>query len=177
VGGLANKRSRAENGIEQPDAEKKPRRKLSVRQRAAILLGEIARLRLRREQYGIELNLDKWLFVVCHTLARLKERNGGLDLYHLHDFQRHCALSFDDDDAVAMIHKVCDYRERHPHFRNLSSETVGKYLGLTAQERRECSITTMESIEETQAARRKRQKAEKRQRDRERKAKQRRKEG
>ena len=97
----------------QPNAAKKPRRKLSVRQQAAILLSEIARLRFRREQHGIELNLDKWLFVVCHTLAPLKERNGGLDLCHLHDFQRHHALSFDNDDAVAMIHKVCDYRERY----------------------------------------------------------------
>jgi hypothetical protein len=119
-----------------------------------------------RERSGIERDQNKWLFVLCHTLAPLKDRDGGLDLYHLHAFQRRCPLPFDDDDAVEMIHKVCNYRARHPNFRNLSSDTVGTLLDVTAKERDHCHITTMENIEETAAARRKRQKAEKRQRDR-----------
>jgi hypothetical protein len=157
----------AEYEAEKPQNKQKPKRTLSFRQRAAIRLCELIRLRCWRECHGTELKPDKWLFVICHTLAPLKERDGGLDLYHLHDFQERHSLSFDNDDAVATIHRVCDYREKHPSFRNLSSETVGKYLGLTAEERRACAITQIESIEETRDARRKRQKAEKRQHDRE----------
>jgi hypothetical protein len=48
-----------------PDAEKKPRRKLSVRQQAAIRLAELIRLQDLRDQCGIETDLNKWLFVVC----------------------------------------------------------------------------------------------------------------
>jgi hypothetical protein len=130
----------------------KPRRKFSVRQHAAILLNELRRLLVWRAQHGIAIDHDKWLFVVCHTLAPLKERNGGLDLHHLHDFKERCPhrpLSFDDDDAVAMIHKVCDYRAEHPDFRNLSSKTAGKLLAVTADERWRCRITQMKAIDDT----------------------------
>jgi hypothetical protein len=83
------------------------------------------------------------------TLAPLKERDGGLDLYHLHNFQRCCPVSFDDDDAVAMIHRICDYREQHPHFRNLNSKTAGKLLSVTADERWRCRITQMDAVDDT----------------------------
>jgi hypothetical protein len=134
---------------EKPKRDEKPKRKLSVRQHAAMRLGEIVRLRHWRKKYRTESDLNKWLFVVCHTLAPLKERKGGLDLYHLHDFLKHCPLSFDDDDAVKMIHKACEYRAEHPNFRNLSSETVGECLDVTSEERRGCRITQMAAVDET----------------------------
>jgi ProP effector len=151
---------------EKPKHNEKPKRKLSVRQYAAIRLSELRKLQRHRAQHGIELQLDNWLFVICHTLAPLKEQDGGLDLFHLRDLWRPCPLPFDDDDAVEMIHKVCDYRAQHPNFRNLSSDTLGKLLNVTAEERRACGFTTVESAEEPQAARRKRQKTAKLQRDR-----------
>ena len=152
---------------------KKPKRRLSFRQRSALRLGEIVRLKHWREKYGIVLDLEKWLFVVCHTLAPLKERDGGLDLLHLHDFQKRHSLYFDDDDAVEMIHKVCDYRKKHPSFRNLSPTTVGKYLDLTAEERRGCRITQMAAVDETPEQR----DTLRREKDRQRKQRQRRAKG
>jgi hypothetical protein len=68
---------------------RKSKRGLTVRQEAAIRLGEIARLIRWRMKYGVEIDQNKCLFVICHTLAPLKEREGGLDFFHVNEFLRH----------------------------------------------------------------------------------------
>ena len=129
------------------------KRKLSVRQYAAIRLGELIRFRKWLEKYGVEIEAKDWLFVICHTLAPLKERDGGLDFYHLEVCAAADGLISSDDEALAMIHKVCDYRAAHPTFRNLSSKTVGKILDLVPVARRDCRISTMDAIGETKEQR------------------------
>jgi hypothetical protein len=140
---------------------------LSPRQHAAIRLNELIRSHNWRKQYNVEIKPDAWLFVICHALAPLKEREGGLDLVHVKEFAKRHGMSLPDDDAMVLaIHNVCDYRARHPKFRGLSGKTAGKMLELTADERWRCSITTMQPIDETQAER----KSLQRQSDRERKS-------
>jgi len=134
-------------------SEKKKKRQLSERQYASIRLSELIRLSKLRHDCGTEIDADAWLFVICHTLAPLKERDGGLDLYHLRDFQRNCPLAFNADDAATMMHKVCDYRTDHPKFHCLSPTTVGKMLDVTADERWRCRITTIEAVDETKEQR------------------------
>jgi hypothetical protein len=131
-------------------ANRKPKRGLTVRQEAAIRLGEIIRLYRWRTKYGIEIDRNAWLFVICHTLAPLKEREGGLDLFHFNEFLRRHRMPFRDDDAtVKTIHNVCNYRKAHPTFRNLSRATVTKMLDVTADERWRNRITTMDAVDET----------------------------
>jgi hypothetical protein len=146
---------------------------LSPRQHAAIRLNELIRSHRWRKQYNVEIKPDAWLFVICHALAPLKEREGGLDLVHLKEFVNRHSMSLPDDDAmVATIHAVCDYRARHPKFRGLCAKTVGKMLEITADERWRCSITTMDPIDETRAERRSLQRYSDRERkERERRAK------
>jgi hypothetical protein len=147
---------------------------LSPRQHAAIRLTELIRSHRWRQQYNVEIKPDAWLFVVCHALAPLKEREGGLDLFHLQEFANRHSMSLPDDDAmVATIHEVCDYRTKHPKFRGLCAKTAGRMLDITADERWRCGITTMDPIDETRAERRSLQ----RQSDRERKERERRAKG
>ena len=71
---------------------------LSPRQHAAIRLNELIRSYKWRRQYKVEIKPGAWLFVICHALAPLKEREGGLDLVHLKEFiNRHNMALFDDD--------------------------------------------------------------------------------
>jgi hypothetical protein len=147
---------------------------LSPRQHAAIRLSELIRSHNWRTQYHVEIKPEAWLFVICHALAPLKEREGGLDLVHLKEFMnRHNMALLDDDKMVLAIHNVCDYRARHPKFRGLCAKTAGKMLDITADERWRCRITTMDPIDETRAERRSFQ----RQSDRERKQRERRAKG
>jgi hypothetical protein len=144
---------------------------LSPRQHAAIRLNELIRSYRWRKQYNVEIKPDAWLFVICHALAPLKEREGGLDLVHLKEFASRHEMSLPDDDAtVPVIHNVCDYRARHPKFRGLCAKTAGNMLEITADERWRCHITTMDPIDETRAER----KSLQRQSDRERKQRERR---
>jgi hypothetical protein len=128
------------------------KRKLSTRQYAAIRLQELIRFREWLEKYGVVITVKDWLFVICHTLAPLKERDGGLDFYHLETCAAAAGIGT-EDEAVAMIHKVCDYRAAHPKFRNLSSKTVGKILDVTPLARRECSMSTIDAVGETKEQR------------------------
>lgn len=147
---------------------------LSPRQHAAIRLTELIRSHHWRTQYNVEIKPDAWLFVTCHALAPLKEREGGLDLFHLKEFANRHNMALPDDDAmVATIHEVCGYRARHPKFRGLCAKTAGKMLEITADERWRCRITTMDPIDETRAER----KSLQRQSDRERKERERRAKG
>jgi hypothetical protein len=128
----------------------KPKRKLSPRQWASIRLAELIRLQQGRKRYGIEIDQNAWLFVVCHTLAPLRERDGGLDLYHLNEFtNRHNMSLGDNAAAVKTIHNVCDYRAAHPYFRGLSRKTAAKMLDITADERWRHRIKTMDAVDET----------------------------
>jgi hypothetical protein len=147
---------------------------LSPRQHAAIRLTELIKSHRWRTRYKVEIKPDAWLFVICHALAPLKEREGGLDLLHLKEFANRHGMSFPDDDAMVLaIHNVCDYRARHPKFRSLCAKTAGKMLEITADERWRCGITTMDPIDETRAER----KSLQRQSDRERKQRERRAKG
>jgi hypothetical protein len=151
-----------------------PKRGLTIRQEAAIRLGEIARLHHWRTKYGVEIDQNKWLFVICHTLAPLKEREGGLDLFHVNEFLRRHRMPLRDDDAkVKTIHNVCDYRKALPQLRNLSRTTATKMLDVTADERWRNTIKTMDAVDETPEQR----KSLRLQTDRERKERERRAKG
>jgi hypothetical protein len=146
---------------------------LSPRQHAAIRLNELIRSYKWRKQYKVEIKPGAWLFVICHALAPLKEREGALDLVHLKEFMnRHNMALLDDDKMVLAIHNVCDYRTRYPKFRGLCAKTAGKMLEITADERWRCGITTMDPIDETRAERKSLQRQSNRERkERERRAK------
>lgn len=133
-------------------------RKLSPRQYAAIRLCELVALARCRSWLGVETDARNWFFVACHTLAPLKEREGGLDIEHVRDLMRACQMIADENDldaAAVIIHKVCRFRKAHPHAHGLTAKAVGKLLELTDEERWLCAekygrpITTMWAIDKT----------------------------
>jgi hypothetical protein len=140
-----------------PECKPQGNRKFGPRRRAAIRLRELIAIARCRHGLGIQIDHRNWLFVACHTLAPLREREGGLDLEHLRDFMRQCQMIADDDDAVVTIHKVCHFRAQHA--RGLRARTAGRLLGLTEKERQYCReklgrpITTMLAIDTTAAER------------------------
>jgi hypothetical protein len=130
--------------------KKKPKQRLTVRRESSFRLADIIRLFLWRTQHGIEIDQNAWLFVICHTLAPLMEREGGLDLFRLKEFVKRHRMPFRDDDVmVQTIHNVCNYRAANPTFRLLSRRTATNFLDITGDERRTCRITTMDAVDET----------------------------
>jgi hypothetical protein len=103
---------------ERPRSKRKP----NHLQFAAIRLCELIALASCRHQLGIKINHRNFVFVACHTLAPLKEREGGLDLYHLRAFLERCAIIGNEDEALGTIHDVCRFRARYPHARGLKGK-------------------------------------------------------
>jgi hypothetical protein len=130
-------------------------RNLSIRQYAAIRLCELTAIARCRALLGVQTNQTNWTFAVRHTLAPLKELEGGLDIEHIRKMDPYAMPAAGDDDIVATIHRVCRFRKTHPKVRGLTAKVAGRLIDLTDEERWLCAeifgrpITTMWAIDRT----------------------------
>jgi hypothetical protein len=139
----------------QRKTEHRSKQKPNHLQFAAIRLCELVALASCRHQLGVKVDHRNFIFVACHTLAPLKEREGGLDLYHMREFLERCAMIVDEDQVIETMHAVDRFRARYRRARGLKPAVAGRLLALTVAERRYCHrafrrrITTMRAIDET----------------------------
>ena len=157
-----------------------PRSWVAARRRASIRMAELFRLATFRQQYGITLAPDLWLFALAATLASAPAvrvpigRRGqsfqwhGLDAGTLLHWVSECRLGqFSISELSTVINAVERVRERNGHTL-IRSDEIARMLSVTAEERWLCNIKTIGAIDETREERKARHKVEKNERDRER---------
>lgn len=156
-----------------------PRRRVSIRARAAQRLAELYRLAAFSRQNGIFLDPDTWCFALAATLAcgrpgrfhiarrQRTIRWHGLDMLTLREALRRCGLdNLSDDELATKITAVERWQAEHgTHL--ISSAKLGHMLSLSSVERTECRIRTIDAVDEPRAERAARRAGERRRRDRE----------
>jgi hypothetical protein len=159
------------------------RKRSSLRQRAAIRLAELYRLAQFRRRQGLCVDPNTFLWAFAATLAcgergtypiPARQRSGrwqGLDLPSLREAICRSGLSspgaFSDEELATIITAVERRNEREGRAL-IPAKALGEKLQLTAAERDECRIRTIQACDETREQRRARVRDAKRARDRER---------
>src|SRR5262249_30314665 len=117
-------------------------------------------------------DLTKWAKLIADCLLC---HSKGCDYYTFRDALRSVPIlddALDEETIIAAIHDVTRiFKRRGTDYRHIGNSTAGKWLALTAEERKRHCIVTVRAIDETPEDR----KAENRENDRKRKREARRK--
>lgn len=146
---------------------KRVRRKLSPNAgRSLMRCAETIRLCQWRLHYGVPIDQVGFAKVAADALSFTPQ---GCDHETMTRLAGQCGIAVDEAVAMAAIHRVDALRAaKGKAYRLLCGLAAARLLGVTAEERWQCSIRTMKAVDETPAEAAARRKQERREYERER---------
>lgn len=137
-----------------------PAKRITARRRASWRLAQLYRLAAYRRFNGVTLDPNTWAFCLASTLASAAPgispvgiagravRWHGLDMLTLKKAIKEADLGeFSDDELGTIIEAVSRWQKQHP-YEIIKADKLAVMLGVTAEERAFCNMTTVGAIDE-----------------------------